>query len=304
MIRLSPLHRRLAGAALVCLLLEQLAGRGAADPSPFSHAWIGFVIMAFSTVASWLGAAGGAIATALVTTVKWLSHGVGWLTSSLRKVISSTGGMFRRVWESARGLWSRVVRPFLIRVHDWINDLRAWLKRVAGPVFKFLNELRAKIREIYDKFVRPVLDTIAVIRGALQVLAKLHVPFAKALDQYLARLESAIVENYLKLTGVINRVINVIDSIVTFELLFQRVPFLRTLVRDAGYLNRIWWHVNLEAVKPATSPGEGSEEYLPRDPVQDASELKEFWLTRSGPRAPVIQELSAMLLAAAHGHSK
>jgi hypothetical protein len=261
-------------------------------PAPLvSSAFFGFIIAIISAVASALGAAGGAIATASLAVINWLTTSVGWITRRLADTVRATGGVFSRTWSALRGLWSNVVRPALRQLVTWTKQLRAWLTQKLAPVFRLLSRVRERIRAIYTNVLKPILDAIETTRYVLQVLAKLHVPFAKALDGYLAQAEAAITENYIRLLGYVNKITDTLNAIVTGDLLFQRVPFLRSLKRDAPEWIKMWWNGQL-AAGATPAPGLRSAEKLRYlDPQYFGHQLGTFYRDGGGDYADQIREL-------------
>jgi hypothetical protein len=195
---------------------------------------------AISAVGELLGAAGGAIATSLETVVAWLITQVGWLAARVASILASTGGMFARVWDWSRQLWSNVLKPSLIWLKDKFDQVRGWLRTKFGPVFDFLHTVRRHLLDIYKQFIRPVLDAIDVARGFLRVLEDLGVQWARKLDQALGEIEQVITENFLRVLGEVNKVINVLNAVVDGSLLFKRFAFLATLRRDVVPAARIF----------------------------------------------------------------
>lgn len=296
----SPWPRRLLPTwlfrlVLVWAALALVVEWRAPSPSPVvSQAFIGFIIAALSALASWLGAAGGAIAAATVTMVQWLSTGLGWLTRRVGDLVSSTGAMFAKAWDVTKRVWFDVLRPVLARIGSWINDLRGWLKAKLGPVFSLLARSRKYILDIYKNILRPILDAIDTARAILQILAKLHVPFAQALDNYLAEVENALWDNYLRLLGSLSKITDVLNSVVTGELLFQRVPFLRTLQRDVPQWARIFWNAQVVGLTPTQRAALRSREYPATDQDEFSQDVNEFYQTGGGKLGPTIQELAAL----------
>lgn len=190
--------------------------------------------------AVWAGieALAGFIATAAELTVTYLGAVVSWLASRVSDILMSTGAMFARVWDVLKVFYGDVIKPAFVYLAQKFEDLRAWLTDALKPALDFLTTIRDEIRAIYNTFIRPVLDVIDIVRGGLKVLEDLGVSWAKALDLKLGELESAITENFLKVLGKVNQIIGVIDAVITGDLLFQRVPFLRTLKRDIGAVSR------------------------------------------------------------------
>jgi hypothetical protein len=278
-----PLSRRAFYALLACAAIYAVVRPVDTAPPPLvSQAFWGLIWSAISLVGGWLGAAGGAVSAALAATVSWLSATLSWLSLHVASLFRATGGMFSRVWDVSRRFWGEVIRPAFQHVYRWIEDARDWLKKKFGPVFRLISKVRERVRKIYDHWVRPILDGIETTRHVLQVLAALHIKWAAALDHKLGEVESVITENYLRILSAINRATDVLNSIVTGELLFQRLPFLRSLERDAPYWIRMWWTTQVVAnAHPA--PGLRTAEKLRyKDPSSYGRELGQFYRTGDG----------------------
>ena len=296
----------------LCLSLAAWAGLQAllppadAAPEVFHADLFGFPII--STIGSFLtrllrndpGSTGATVGRAIVN----LQSDLGTLGGSLKDFV----GEMRDWLGTLVKLLDRLRDSALVPLVKWLREkmkwLKDWLKRTFGPLLKILKTIRARVLDVYTRFIRPILDVIDVLRFFLQTLKRLGVEWAGELDVRLGKLENAIVSNFTTILSHLNRVIDVVDSVITLELLFQRVPFLRTLVRDAKYLNRIWWHVNLDKFpEPEGRNGEG--ELIDRRPIaQDVGELREFFTSGGGPRAGIVRELRAVIIAAAEGRGK
>jgi hypothetical protein len=199
--------------------------------------------------------------------------------------------MFAKVWDVTKRLWFDVVRPFFQKVYSWITELRAWLKAKLAPVFKLLTTVREHIRGIYKTFVRPILDAIEMARGMLKLLELLHIPFAKALDRYLAQFEQVLETNFYKLLSFINRVTDVVNSVVGPDLLFRRVPFLKSLARDTPDWVRMWWNAQMAPRSADELAQLSARTYHRADPVALKNDLAEFLNAGTGTLAPIINEL-------------
>lgn len=217
--------------------------------------WIG--IQAVGHVLSIIGSA---VAATFEAAIIYLLRGLGWLSGHVGLFLESTGSMFAKAWELTRALYANVLKPALVWLHDAYTKVKTWLGKWLAPVFTFLNRVRAELLLAYRRYLQPFLEVIDVTRAVLRTLADLHVPFAQALDRRLAQLESIVGENFLRLLGETNKVINVLNGVVDGTLLFRRSPFLLTLERDSRFWVRIWWnksiapidHVALEQKKART----------------------------------------------------
>jgi hypothetical protein len=289
-----PLSNRRLVALLVCAGGLRALAWGFGETPPVVHqAFLGFIIAAISLISSWLGTASAAVSAALSATVSWLAGTVSWLAGHTASLFKATGGMFSKVWDVSRRFWGDVIRPAFQHVYRWIEDARDWLKKKLGPVFKLITKVRARVQKIYEHWVRPILDGIETTRHVLQVLAALHVKWAAKLDSKLGEIESVITENYLRILSAMNRATDVLNAIVTGEMLFQRLPFLRSLERDAPYWIRMWWVTQIAANARPTKGLRTAEKLRYEDPTSYGRNLDQFYRYGSGALASDAADLVA-----------
>ena len=292
--------RRLAVSLLVWGGLGVLAWLDRDLDGLATHAAIfGWILSALSWLAAALGAAGGVIATSLVAAVGYVANALAWLTVRVGHILANSGSMFARVWDSAQRFYKDVLRPALVWLHTFYQQARAWLERVFKPVFTFLLRVRDELRRIYTRFVQPILDIIDVARVGLRVLTRLGVEWARTLDTVLTRVESAITDNFLKLLGRLNHLIDVVDSVVTPGRLFQRLPFVRSLERDAGYWIRVFWNRQVVGLSTPDIARRRAKEYERADPTVLGRELGAFYRGSGGELDGIIGELVPTWQAAA-----
>jgi hypothetical protein len=238
-----------------------------------------------------VSAAGSAIAVASVAVVQWLVASVAWLSAGFLKLGSAMGGLISKAWNVTAQLWSDVIKPGLQHVWTWIKDARDWLKLKLKPAFDLLAKVRAHITDIYKNWIKPIRDGLDTTSGILGLLAKLHVPFAAWLDSHVAAVKTAIDENFLRVLGWVNGILNTLNSIVTADLLFQRVPFLRTLSRDTPHWLVMWWNAQMNNLSPDHLTDYARYPYPRMDPKELATNLGQFYLDGTGVLQPVIEEL-------------
>lgn len=244
-IRVVPLSigRRVAYALAYGAVLTLLAWLDAhcglrvhGDPLPLHTAHVFTLIIAgIQALASWL-------ATAATVTVTYLAQVVAWLGTRVGHILKSTGALFAKSWDALKIVWSDVLKPALVWVDQQLTRLHDWLKRTFKPVFEWLRIAREHVQDLYKRFVRPVIDTIEFIRAINRVLLTFHVTVLQELDKVLAALERRITEPILWILSVLNRVQDVLDRIVAFDGLFQRLTLIRSLGKYAPDWLRIAWN--------------------------------------------------------------
>lgn len=229
--------------------------------------------------------------TALRASVVGIGETVSTFIGSLRAFLSSAVAMFQRFYKNG-------LLPLLRYLRERFLWLKQWLVRIFGPVLRTLLRIRKELLQFYKKYVQPVLDTIEVIRYILGTLNRLGVKWAGALEERLGQIESAITVNFQKVLGTLNRVIDQVNSIVTLELLFQRVPFLATLRRDLGHWVQMFWNSQVRGLDKETRARLAARKVSMNDPVALRQQLTEFYTAGTGPLAATVLELVPLWNAA------
>jgi hypothetical protein len=243
---LSPADRRRALVALVVVAIAAWLDRGRVSVAQHAGVFV-FVVEALIVAGEAIEGAAAYIAIHLEAVVAWILAHLAWLGGYVASILKSTGAMFAQVWDYAKTFYSDVLKPLAEHLLEWYNRVKDWLKKYLGPVFDFLTRVRTELLAAYKRFVKPFLDAIDIARAILKTLGDLGVDWAKSLDQKLGLFESVITENFLKILGELNKVIGVVNSVITMDLLFKRAPWLLTLKRD---LQPVW---KMLAAAPSTS---------------------------------------------------
>jgi hypothetical protein len=251
-------------------------------------------------VLHFFSAFGGVTVTILAHAFTVLRSGVIAFARATRDIFWTTGQSIWHALKATRAVWDHVLRPALQWAQHKLAILEQWARTKLGPVFAFIDKLRKRVMELYRDFVRPVLDIIDITTAVLRVLARLHVPFAETLAGYLVRLEDRITANFNRLLGWLNEARDVLDSIVTPDRLLQRVPFIRSLQRDAGHTIRIWWNRQIVGLSKEEAARRRALKYKGTPAATLGAELGNYYTDRSGELAGYTGELVPLWLAAAH----
>lgn len=250
---LSPADRRRALVALVVVAIAAWLDRGRVSVAQHAGVFV-FVVEALIVAGEAIEGAAAYIAIHLEAVVAWILAHLAWLGGYVASILKSTGAMFAQVWDYAKTFYSDVLKPLAEHLLEWYNRVKDWLKKYLGPVFDFLARVRTELLAAYKRFVKPFLDAIDIARAILKTLGDLGVEWAKALDQKLGQFESVITENFLKILGELNKVIGVVNSVITADLLFKRAPWLLTLKRDISPVAKM-------LAQKRTRPLTGDEQY-------------------------------------------
>lgn len=253
---------------------------GAVDAPIVQLAWWQFVVGLVGLIWDGVQVAYHAIVVALQWSVKFLWTFATATYNALIKFGKLIGKGLRASWEFLRATYEKVLKPAWEKLHALYDRVRKWLDKWVAPVLRFLQDVRRRFLKFYEDWIRPILDTIDVSRRILQLLGRFGVEWAKTLDQKLGDVEGYIDRIYRRVLGELNQVINLIDSIVTGNGLFQRLPFVRTLQRDVRYVWSAWWkHI---ATRESERQREPAPEYTPRTTEEHAAEFNAFLRSNGG----------------------
>lgn len=232
-------RHRVVRSLVVWAVLGLLALLDRHGPQIGQHAAVfSFIVSAISWVASAVGDLGAAVATAAETAVVFLGQTIAYVGHGLATLMSNTGAMFSKVWEGAKIVYSDVLKPVAQWFHDVYDKVKNWMVDVFGPVIKWANRVKDELQSLYKRFVQPILKILDTSKAVLDILAKLHVPFAANLENVVNDIEQTILENYLRVLGYVNKAISTLNGFFTVDGLLQRFVLLRSIERDAYFIWR------------------------------------------------------------------
>jgi hypothetical protein len=163
------------------------------------------------------------------------------LGNELARYATENDGILGRIVGVFRRGWIDAILPFIRKVDGGIARIFKWLRDTFGPVIEFLIWVRRELLKFYDKWFRPIFDTITVIRRILQLGSFLGIEAAGALDRKLAELERRIRIPLDFVVNKLNEVIGVVDRIVTLDGFLQRYTLVRSLVLYQRDALKVWW---------------------------------------------------------------
>jgi len=280
----------LALVVVVAWLVDLVdAAHGGIASRPIARAAVfGFVISALEFVWSWLG-------TVAEITVTYLATVVAWIAQRLAQLFVSTGAVFARVWDGIKIVWSDVLKPALQWVDTWVKRIHKWLVDTFRPVFDYLKEIRQRIQDFYDKWLRPITDTIDFIRAVNQVLLTFHVTLLDGISRFLTQIEQRIDETFAFVLRQLTKVQDVLDYIVGGAGFFQRYVLVASLRKHAPHWMSFFWSDQIGPRRAATPTSSPDAEYPEHDLEKDLVNMREYFESDSGDAAPSIDELAIML---------
>jgi len=189
---------------------------------------------------------GNAISSFFGITAKDLIKFLNYLKEHL---LTLTKEMFKGVYRAAKAiaksvrtlakLAGRGLKNFAQWAYREVKKLHDYLEKKFKPVLAWLAKLKKHIRELYDKWVKPVVDTIEFIRKLNSILELFHISLLKKLDATLATIERRIEDPFVKLNQWITWAENQIDRIIGLDGIFQRVTLIKSMSRYAPAWLRI-----------------------------------------------------------------
>jgi hypothetical protein len=260
----------------------------------FSAIWAGIQLIAEA-----LGIVGGAIAASLEAVVAYLVTAVAWLAGALATFLASAGAVFAKIWDGLKIVWSDVLKPTLVWMDKAFTRVQVWLKDTFGPVFKWLQRVRDELNAVYNKFVKPVVDTIEFLRQLNRVLVTFHITFLQKLDTTLEQIEQRIEEPILWLNRKLSEVQNAVNFIVTADGFFQRLTLIKSMSHYVpDWVNGFWnSHIDKGALSAALSAPVAEQ---PRVDVSIYSaELGNYFANGAGAYAALSDAAASACLVAA-----
>lgn len=245
-----------------------------------------------------------AIISAIVDVGKWLAdkaitiglviyHATRIVGLALFRFGHAVAGVFGKVWDAFTKFYAAVLKPFVEWASRSIVKLHAWLKDTLSPVLKFLNQVRDDILRIYQRWLRPILDTIDVLRQTVRVLELFHVPFAQKLDDALAALERRLLQPIRLALEKVNELANWVNRIVDLNGLFQRL----TLIESAWHYTGDMWSTLLKHQPAGVSHEQNAalrqRKVVELDPVALRNAVVDYYTTGGGPFAAEIAVVRA-----------
>jgi len=229
-----------------------------------------------------------------------------WLKDHLLEL---TRQIYQGLWKLARGVgrlvraFARVlrdgVRKFVTTAWERFQKLEAWLKEKFAPVLKWLHELKQHVQDIYDKYVKPVVDTIEFIRQLNSFLKVFHIDLLSKLDSVLQQVEQRIEQPFDWVTKKISWLENWIDRIVTIDGLYRRAVLLSSMSRYAPSWISGFWNGQIDRDSIARKAGAIPIGPTPEPPSRPGDQLGRFYRGVDGDYADAVPALVALWREAA-----
>jgi len=285
-----PVWFELLAAIGLALLWRALAPEPAAAPAVHLAFW-GWAVTLIQLVWAGVQAVGDASLYVLTLFVNSLATIVRGITNGLVAFGKILQRGLLEAWQFFRKTYDTILKPAWLKVFRLVDWAKRTLDDFFRPIFKFLRHLRAELLKFYDKWVRPILDTIGVARKVLAVFRALGLDWAKKLDAKLASLEEQIDRPFRLLLAKINEVMNFVNRIATANGLFQRLALVQSITRDFTVIGEEYGRWHKKAATPAELAAQAARVYPELDPHRIGVEIGNFYRDDSGEYAALINEL-------------
>lgn len=246
--------------------------------------WVAALVSGIAVAFGWLGDKAVTIAITVAQAAVMIAVAIAKFALLVAGVFAKLGGLLAAFWRS-------VLRPFVAWTWQQIDRLAQWLDDTIRPVIEFVEKVREAVDKVYDRWIRPILDTLEVVRRTVQLLERLHIEWARKLDEKLAELEDKIIRPITEIRGYLNEAINRLNSISDGFGLFSRLALLRSLINYEREVLEVWWDslARRERERAAGTVPQISE----TTPDAAAREVAAYMATGTSPNAGRIAEYAA-----------
>lgn len=231
--------------------------------------------------------------------LEFLRAGIVEVGKVLAEFAKDTGRMLAKVAGLLRRSWTRVILPFLRKLDRWVLRVQKWLRDTFGPIIHALLWLRTNILKFYEKWLRPIFDTIEVMRRILGLLSFLHLSFARKLDAQLAEIERRLRQPIDALLRKVNEIIDWTDLVLDAGGFFQRYTLIKSLWKNVGDTWAVLLSHNPEGTSAAANAAMHAREVPLDPPARYTRALNEWYGAGAGELAADIAPLVALRVASA-----
>ena len=199
-----------------------------------------------------------------------------------------------KVWELLTNVWVRVLRPMLGRLVWLAGRIRRLIEHDLPRLIKWIDKIRQKVLEIYEKYTRPILVQIQRIRRLLLILRLFRIKWAEDLDKKLVWVQDQVMKPVRVILEHLALVEQWLNVIVSAEQLIQETIFGRSVYHYQDPIVR----TTLSAFGRPMGLLEKAELYPRRAAVtaeQNRDHLRQYLLQGTGPIAAAVERPLAKL---------
>jgi len=141
--------------------------------------------------------------------------------------------LFADISKGFKWIWNTVIKGALTKIVSVYVKVRDWLTKFLGPVLRWIQKIRKWVDWAFNKYVRPVLRLIGLLRQFLTIFRLLGAKWATRLDRILAQIQNDILKGYTLLRAELNKVTTYLQLIVDPSAILRRNPLFAALIRSA-----------------------------------------------------------------------
>ena len=187
---------------------------------------------------------GDGLAYAILAALNWLLNAllavIVWIWNLLVTVVNAIVSVFKTVLKFLAHIWQNYIKPAISWLVKEYQKVRAWLKRILGPVLKRLQAIKKWYDEHILKQQLRLLLLIQQIRRILGILRLFHVKWAGWLDNALADIQNKVQQSIAITRGILNQIINTLAMVLDPTLLITRNVLGGSLLGNLGAIKRIF----------------------------------------------------------------
>lgn len=249
------------------------------------------VAVVIAAIALLYGIFGGGDVKALRGEVRTLRDRLVSIALQVVELATQSAQLDGKVTSIFEKLWRNILGPIINWIGSKVTDIAGRLRKLLAPLLRHLELIKNFIREIYKKWLRPILDAIDAVRAVLRLLELFHVKFAQTLDDALGKLERQLLQPFQFVLRQINKIEDVIDRIVTLDGLLQRITLLGSLAKHNGAILGLWWGSQTKGLSAADAAAAAAKDYPAVENGELVFELTEYLQGNGGHLAAVVEEL-------------
>lgn len=244
---------------------------------------------------------GGGGDSGLQAVVDGLQVGFTTLSNVLGTFITLLSNIVKDILDVLKKIWQNILKALIDLLNKILGVIATIINKVLKPILQLIDHIRKQILAIYARFFLPVISMLQKIRRIVALLALLHVPGMKQLDQKLARIQGKLFGVIQALLSRVNDHSGLLNILMSARLVLQHDVLVRSLYETQGAWINQWWNAQEWGRDPADEQA-GAQLDVQLQSQQRTQALDTFLRTgvdpSTDPPGPEEQALDAFLKAA------
>lgn len=206
------------------------------------------IATAIGVIASIFGGGGD---SALQSVVDGLQVGFITLSNVLSTTITLLSNIAKGILDVLKKIWQNILKALIDLLNKILGALAVIINNVLKPILQLIDHIRKQILGIYARFFLPVIAMLQKIRKVVALLALLHVPGMKQLDQKLARIQGKVFGVIQALLSRVNDHSGLLNILMSARLVLQHDVLVRSMYETQGAWINQWWNAQEAGRDPA-----------------------------------------------------